>query len=163
MHPVPVMSAAQLTQRLLALEQDYAQYRVEMALYIDKLERRLEEAEGSLSRVPLRPGLLGTSYLPHQNTVPGFSDHRTDARAPPPIDIEPVKDPAPASTHSLPPFARYPAHTGTPHEGVHHPARDGGRPSKSMGSGENAAFLPYAIEKIAVASQKKTDGDLRSW
>jgi hypothetical protein len=157
------MSAAQLTQKLLALEQDYAQYQVEIALYIDKLERRLEEAKKSLSRVPLRPKLLSTSYLPHQNTVPNFNNHRTDARAPPPIDIEPVKDPAPASTHSLPPFARYPAHTGTPHEGVHHPARDGGRPSKSMGSGENAAFLPYVIEKIAVASQKKTDGDLRSW
>jgi len=147
MHPVLTMSAAQLTQRLLALEHDYAQYRVEKALYVDKLERRLEEAERNLSRVPLRSGLFGASYLPHQITVPGLSEHRADARAPPPINTAPAMAPAPIHISSFSPFARDPAHTGTPNEGVHDPARGSRRPPKNMGSGENAAFLPYAIRR----------------
>ncbi|KAF3043018.1 hypothetical protein E8E11_000437 [Didymella keratinophila] len=156
------MSAVQLTKRLLALEHDYAQYRVEMALYVDKLERRLEEAERNSSRVPLRSGPFGASYVPYQITVPRLSEHHADARAPPPFNTAPAMAPAPIFTPSFSPLARDPAHTGTPNEGIHHPVRCSGRPPKNMGSGDNAAFLPYAIEKIAVASQKKTDGDRRS-
>lgn len=111
----------------------------------------------------MRSGLFGASYLPHQNTVPGFSERRPHARAPPPINTGPATAPAPALAPYFSPFARDSAHIGTPNEGGYHPPRGGGRLPKNTGSGENAAFLPYVIEKIALTSQKKTNGDHRSW
>jgi hypothetical protein len=163
MHLEPTMSAAELAQRPLALEHDYAQYRVEMALYVDKLERRCEETVRNFIRVSLRSGLFGASFLPHPNTVPGFSEPRPNAQVLPPINTVPVMTPAPAFTPYSSLFAQDPAGSGTPNEGVHHPARGGGHPPKNMGSGKNAAFLPKTIEKIAVTSQKKADGGRRFW
>lgn len=139
MDSTPMMSAAQLTQKLVALERDSAQYRVEMALYVDRLERRLEEVEKSLRRVPLRAD-VGGSYISYRNTVAGFSEYRPDHRALPPISTTPDNFPTPAPSSS--PFVHIPAYPGTPYDGLQHSPRDGARPPRNMGSGETAAFLP---------------------
>ncbi|KAF3044618.1 hypothetical protein E8E12_004016 [Didymella heteroderae] len=49
-----------------------------------------------------------------------------------------------------------------PHNGFRRPFRGGGRSPMNTGSSEEAAFLPYIIETIAAALQKKTDSDRRS-
>lgn len=95
-----------------------------MALYVDKLERRLEEAERSLSRIPMRAG-LSESYVPYRNTVPEFSEHRLGVRAPP-IKTASSVAPDPAPTPFFPPFARNSAHRSTLHDDFHHPPSSGG-------------------------------------
>lgn len=46
-----MMDANQLASHLDALTRDFAQYRVEMALRVENLERRLAAAEGALTRL----------------------------------------------------------------------------------------------------------------
>ncbi|KAJ8117972.1 hypothetical protein OPT61_g954 [Boeremia exigua] len=91
-------SGHNLGNELEALRRDFAQYRVEMALRLDRLERRLEDAEGTPARVEGR--------------------------------------------------------LNTPHGGA--------SASKKLGSRENAQYLLFTIEKIALASQGKAKDDRRT-
>jgi hypothetical protein len=157
----PVISAAQVTQRLITLEQDHTHFWSEMALFIKKLERRLEKAKRNFRRVTGRCRWILHVY---QNTAPESSEHRPELRTPPPTHTTPGMNPIPASTPTLSPFAQtLVADTGTSHNGICHPPRASVRSSRNMGNGENVAFLPYAIEKTAAASQKMAESDRRTW
>lgn len=154
------MNVSQLTLELQSLRQDYNQYRVEMASRLDDLERRLEIAETALARdgsygmdlPPMPPsGLRPTGSGSRSDAV--FAEHRCLAQPPPPLHPAPALSPAFAS----------PNHSATTYGHPQQAPRAGGRPPKKMGSAENAGYLPYAIEKIAAAAQKKSVEDTRTW
>lgn len=74
---MPILSVAQLPERFVALEREFAQHHIKMALYVDKLEQQLEDADKNIRRVPLRAVVSGT-HMPYRDTMPGFSEHRPD-------------------------------------------------------------------------------------
>ncbi|KZM21609.1 hypothetical protein ST47_g7239 [Ascochyta rabiei] len=157
------MDTRQLVQELDALRGNFAKYRVEMALHIDSLERRLNAAESALPHSgrpkaasqcpPLRSTLspAPASNHGHSSTMPGFTEHRRHPHAPLPI----ITAPAPSS------HLRAPAFPTSPYVHQQQPSQTGFAPVNT-GSSENATFLPFVLEKIAASSQKKSRGDNRT-
>lgn len=159
------MDASQLAQELDALRRNFAQYRVETLLRVDSLERRLSAAESALPRssrlttppppTPLRsvPTPAPAAVHGYGSTMPGFAEHRHHLRAPPPVNTAP----APRT------YTHMPAYSPTPYARPQQPPRSAVPYARRPGSGENAAFLPFVLEKIASASQQKSPGDNRTW
>ena len=134
-----------------------------MALRVDKLERRLDTAEGELSELASRAKrgqLRHTAPAPgpgpssgYGSTMPGFSESRAHSHAPTPI----ITRPAPPSQY------RTQGHPQTPHGYLQQPPQSAAHPPKKVGSSENAGYLPFVMEKIASESEKKRPGELRTW
>ncbi|KAJ4345108.1 hypothetical protein N0V95_005921 [Ascochyta clinopodiicola] len=157
------MNTSQLAQELDALRRNFAQYRVEMAIQVDSLERRLSTAESALAGLgdpkaishfpPLRSAPPASAPGPgHSSTMPRFTERRHRMHAPPPISIAP----APSSQ------IRTPAYESPTYVHHQHLYRKELNPTKTTASHENAAFLPFVLEKIAASSQKKSQGDNRT-
>ena len=152
----------QFAQELDALRRDFAQYRVETALRLDALERRVDYAEGALLSAdfpPLRavpaPAPAPAPSRSYDPAMPGSGEHRQHLRAPLPVITAPAPD--------LSPNVQTRAHPPTPYGYSEQPPRSAARPAKKLGSRQNAQYLPFAMEKIAAAWQKKGAGDKRTW
>ncbi|KAF1358160.1 hypothetical protein EJ07DRAFT_157161 [Lizonia empirigonia] len=154
------MDTNQLAQELNSLRRNFAQYRVEMALRIDSLERRLSAAESALpgpgrssaplSIPPLRraPAAAPAPVHGYGSPMPGFAEHRRHPRAPVPINTAPAS----SGTQVI---------SSTPYAYPWQPPRSA-TPARRAGSSENATFLPFVLERIASASQRKSPGDNRT-
>jgi hypothetical protein len=150
------MSTKYLVDQLEALSRNFAQYRVEMALRLDGLERRLATAEAALAQSSFNaPGhsLSSRATTPMVGARPGFSEHRRLPGVPPPLNTGLSVDNR-GSRRGQPPTA-YDRAAESPQSAV--PL------ARRSGSGENATFLPFTLERIASAAQKKSPGDQRTW
>lgn len=155
------MDTNQLAHELNSLRRNFAQYRVEMALRIDSLERRLSAAESALpgpgsSSTPLStpalrraPPAAPAPVHAFGSPMPGFAEHRRHPRAPVPINTVPASSGTQVMSSTPYAYPRQPPRSATP--------------AKRAGSSENATFLPFVLERIASASQRKSPGDNRTW
>lgn len=153
------MNTSMLAQELDAMRHDFAQYRVEMALRVDSLERRLSAAENAFPRrsnpvvsLPLAslrrtPAQFTTSSSGYGSSMHGFAERGFASRAPAPTITAPS-----SSAYTLSPY-RFPQQS----------SRSAAPSSSREGSDKNAAYLPFVLEKIALEAQKKSPGDNRTW
>lgn len=132
----------QLAQQLETLRRDFAQYRVETALRFDKLERRVDEAEGILTHagfLPIRTTFATEHPSRYGSVAPRLVGHR---RHPLPLLAEKMP------SCSTPPSSSYfQTSTHAPKSFGHarQSPRSAARPSKTLGSRDNAQYLPFAI------------------
>lgn len=146
------------------------QFPTDLALRIDSVERRLAGIEGALTRLggsgssgPLQAAPSSALARPavhgYGSTMPGFGEHRRHVHVPSTAHTVPM--PAPAL--AIPTYIQTSSNSSIQHSYQQQPPRSAAHPSPRIGSGQNAAFLPFALEKIEWASQNKSRSDNRTW
>lgn len=148
-----------LAQQLEALRREFAHYRVDVALRLDRIERRVDDAVDILQRAGLGPVQASFSPVPLHRTedfsiIYGLRDQYSQLRT---LDADSTPSrSAPSSKRQTPGRATVP----DGYRQLHHFATHQKRAPRSNW---NAKFLPFALEKIASVSQRKDRSDRRTW
>lgn len=152
-----------LEQELDEVRERFRQYQVEMALRLDRLERRIEAAEDAPNRIS-KPRRFSANVPPavpsygYASTAPGSVEILRHSQTLSPVNTMPARAP-PLITYS-----NLPAHLAVSYSHSQlPPPRGAARPSSNVRSHESVQYLPYAMEAIVRAFQSKNRDDCRIW
>ncbi|KAF3005949.1 hypothetical protein E8E13_010140 [Curvularia kusanoi] len=146
-----------LVQQLEVLRREFASYRVDVALRLDRIERRVNGAEDTLQRAGLGPDQVFFPSTPlHRNEdvsiIYGLRDQHSQLRT---LDADCTPSRPAPSKRQTPDRATVPGgytqlhHFTTPRE-------------LALRKDGNVMFLPFVLEKIASVSQRKGRSDRRT-
>jgi len=137
--------ATQIINAVRALERNFEKFK-------DHVIQRLENIENSLTNLNNSIGRLAVTSDISVPSAPRLH--------PPPVPFSTVFPVSPPETR--PPPAIY-NQTGAINEGFQQPRQSNWLPLMSASSNQNVQWLPYAIEMVAWAAQRKKPGDERRW
>lgn len=150
------MNTAELAEELQATRDDFNKFRVEIALKLDKLERHVEALQGALVRAGLYvPAAASTAPSGHGRMTPMFGQRHHSL-------LVPTAPPAPTG-RAVSSHVQTPGFAPAPHTYPQQPPHGVATPSRSLGSRHNAQYLPFVMERIALAGQRKSRNDRRTW